>query len=282
MDAPQLGYLDLALASALVLANAGLSWLLDLGLARQIVVATARAAVQLSLVGLVLKLLFAAVSLPLVLLAVAVMIGAASQEVATRQERWFRGWWGYGVGAGPMAVATLAVAGFALTTHIRSDPWYDPRFVIPLVGIILGNAMSGVSLALNSLLTGVSRDRAAIESRLALGVDRMTALGPFLQRAMRSGLIPVINQMAAAGLITLPGMLTGQVLAGMDPAEAVKYQILILFLLAGATGFGVLGAVQVAARRLTDERHRLRLDRLLPAAVPANGRPRRQAGAVPR
>lgn len=275
MDAPPLGYLDLALASGLVLANAALSWMLHLGLERQIVVAAARAAVQLSLVGLVLKLLFATVSLPLVLLAVAVMIAAASREVATRQERRFSGWWGFGVGAGPMAVATLAVAGFALATHIRSEPWYDPRFVIPLVGIILGNAMSGVSLGLNSLLTGVSRDRAAIESRLALGADRMEALGPFLQRAMRGGLIPVINQMAAAGLITLPGMLTGQVLAGMDPGEAVKYQILILFLLAGATGFGVLGAVYVAARRLTDERHRLRLDRLRPAAAPANGRSRR-------
>jgi putative ABC transport system permease protein len=84
-----------------------------------------------------------------------------------------------------------------------------------------------------------------------------------LQRsALRSGMIPIINQMSAAGVITLPGMMTGQILAGMDPLEAAKYQILLLFLLSGGAGLGALAAVYVAVWRITDERDRLRLDRL--------------------
>jgi len=75
-------------------------------------------------------------------------------------------------------------------------------------------------------------------------------------------MIPIVNQMSAAGIITLPGMMTGQILAGMEPVEAAKYQILILFLVAGGAGLGALGATTAAAWRITDERHRLRLDRL--------------------
>jgi putative ABC transport system permease protein len=74
--------------------------------------------------------------------------------------------------------------------------------------------------------------------------------------------MPIVNAMAATGLVALPGMMTGQILSGVDPTEAVKYQILIMFLIAGGTGFGALTAVLAAAARITDGRHRLRLDRL--------------------
>ena len=79
---------------------------------------------------------------------------------------------------------------------------------------------------------------------------------------MRTGLIPMVNAMAAAGIVSLPGMMTGQILAGNPPTEAVKYQILIMFLIASGTGFGVMTAVTTGSRRLFDERERLRLDRL--------------------
>lgn len=81
-------------------------------------------------------------------------------------------------------------------------------------------------------------------------------------KALRSGFTPIINAMAATGVVSLPGMMTGQILSGVDPREAVKYQLLIMFLLGGATGLGVLGATFASVWRLTDSRHRLRLDRL--------------------
>jgi putative ABC transport system permease protein len=135
--------------------------------------------------------------------------------------------------------------------------------LIPLLGIILGNVMNGVSVTLNAVSTAIVREQPAIEGRLALGTDRYTALKQLQRSALRSGMIPIINQMSAAGVITLPGMMTGQILAGMAPLEAAKYQILLLFLLSGGAGLGALGAVYVATWRITDERDRLRLDRLV-------------------
>ena len=122
--------------------------------------------------------------------------------------------------------------------------------------------MSGVSISLNAFNTGIVRERAAIESQLALGANRFEALKSLQRSALRSGMIPIINQMSAAGIITLPGMMTGQILAGMPPFEAAKYQIFVLFLLAGGSGLGALAATYVAVWRTTDVRDRLRLDRL--------------------
>ena len=95
-----------------------------------------------------------------------------------------------------------------------------------------------------------------------LGASKQTATAPVTREALRSALIPVINSMAATGVVSLPGMMTGQILGGVPPAEAVKYQILVMFLIAGGTGLGAVAAVVGGVYRLTDARHRLRLDRL--------------------
>jgi putative ABC transport system permease protein len=262
MSPLMIGYNDLAVAAILVVLNAVLTWMLDLGLSRTILIAGVRAVVQLLLVGLVLKTVFALAS-PVLIAAVALaMFTMASYEISSRQERRFAGLWSYGIGAGTTMLATLFVTAFAVLGALRPNPWYAPQVLIPLLGIILGNVMNGVSVSLNALSTAITRERPAIEARLALGTDRYTALKPLQRSALRSGMIPIINQMSAAGVITLPGMMTGQILAGMDPLEAAKYQILLLFLLGGGAGLGALMAVYVAAWRITDERDRLRLDRL--------------------
>jgi putative ABC transport system permease protein len=134
--------------------------------------------------------------------------------------------------------------------------------------MILGNTMTGISLGLDTLTTAAVRERASIEARIVLGAARFEALRPAMQEAMRRGLMPMINAMAAAGVVSLPGMMTGQILAGVPPGEAVRYQLLIMFLIAGATGLGLLMAVLGGAWRLTDHRHRLRPDRLKEAARP--------------
>jgi putative ABC transport system permease protein len=101
-----------------------------------------------------------------------------------------------------------------------------------------------------------------LEQRLLLGQDRTRAILDIRRDSMRTGMIPIINAMATAGIVSLPGMMTGQILAGSPPLEAVKYQILVMFLIASSTGFGIILALWLAARKLFDERHRLRLDRL--------------------
>ncbi len=95
-----------------------------------------------------------------------------------------------------------------------------------------------------------------------LGATRLEAIADIRREAMRSGMMPIINAMATAGLVSLPGMMTGQILAGSPPLEAVKYQILVMFLISAGTGFGVTAALWLASKHLFDERHRLRLDKL--------------------
>lgn len=257
-----LGYTDIALAASLVLIHAVLSLVLRLGLARQIVVAASRMVVQLALLGVVLEALFAVVSPLWTGVAALVMVSFAGYEATARQRRRLAGPWGYGVGAGAILMAAGLITGLALATAVRPDPWYDPHYAIPLLGMVLGNTLTGVALGLNTLTATARRDRAAIEARLALGADKWTALGPTLREAMLSGMIPIINAMAATGLVAIPGMMTGQILAGAAPEDAIKYQLLVMFMIAGGTGFGVFAAVYAGAARLSDKRHRLRLDRL--------------------
>ena len=150
----------------------------------------------------------------------------------------------------------------ALTVIINNDPWYTPQYAIPLLGMMLGNTMTGIALGLERLTQAAREQRKNIEARLMLGHSAQQAIMDIRRQSMRYGMFPIINSMAAAGLVSLPGMMTGQILAGSPPLEAVKYQILIMFLIAAGTGFGTVIAVVLGSHRLFDERERLRLDRL--------------------
>ena len=263
---------DLLLAALLVAALALVSRRMGLGLAGQIIVAALRTTIQLCLVGLVLNVVFASIH-PLWIGAMAtVMLLAAAREVMARQNRRFTGWWGFGMGAVSMFVSSFAITILALVAVIGVDPWYTPQYAIPLLGMMLGNTMTGIALGLDRLTESAWDRRRIIEARLMLGSSWAEAIGSIRNASARSAMIPTINAMAAAGLVSLPGMMTGQILAGNPPVEAVKYQILIMFIISAGTGFGALIAVWVGSRRLFDNRHRLRLDRL--------GRPPGGAGST--
>ena len=257
-----LNYGELAVASVLVLIDAALSLIFGLRIHRSLLIATVRMVVQLTLVGLLLTALFAAISPLWTGVVVLAMILFAGQEATQRQDRRLSGWWSFGLGTGSMMAASVLVTTFALLTAVRPTPWYDPRYAIPLLGMILGNCMTGIALGLNTLTTSLILRRAGVEAQLMLGATRWEAAAPVTRDALRSALMPTINSMAATGLVSLPGMMTGQILSGVPPVEAVKYQILVMFLIAGGTGFGSVAAVLGGVYRLTDARHRLRLDRL--------------------
>ncbi|MGE5477304.1 MAG: ABC transporter permease [Bacteroidales bacterium] len=262
MNYIRLDLVDILAAGLLVVANGALSLALGLGIARKMLVAAARMVVQLLLVGLVLTWLFSTMSPWLTLGVAGLMVLFAGHEITSRQERRLTGWWGYGLGTGCMLLAAGVVTVMALTTQLRADPWYDPRYAIPLLGMVLGNTMTGIALGMNTLASAVRLRRPAVEARLALGDDRRQAMAPLVRQALATALTPIVNSMAATGVVSLPGMMTGQILGGVEPVEAVKYQILVMFLIAGGTGLGAVAAVLGAARRLTDGRHRVRLDRL--------------------
>lgn len=263
MTPVNLSAVDLLLASLSLIIASGLSIVLSLNVQRPLAIAAVRMVAQLLLMGLMLRYVFAISSPALTLLVLAVMMIAATYEVYSRQQYRLGGWKRFGLGGLPITLATVFVTGLALTTALREASWLDPQHAIPLMGIILGNVMNGTSLALNAMLTSVQREKRAIEAHLSLGADRYLALKEVRISATRNGLIPVINQMVGAGIIVLPGIMTGQILAGMDPLDAAKYQILLMLLLAGAGTLGVIVATQLCLMAVTDNRHRLRLDRLI-------------------
>lgn len=262
MNVISLSALDLSMAAVLVIVLAVISQVLKLDLSSRIIIAAIRTVVQLLLIGLVLKALFAHVDLLFVAALSIIMLLIAGREVMARQQRRFGGIWGYGLGTLSMFISSFALTIYALIVIVGTDPWYTPQYAIPLLGMMLGNTMTGVSLALDKLTTTAWQQRSIIEARLILGQDWRTAIGDITRDSVRIGMIPMINAMAAAGLVSLPGMMTGQILSGTDPIEAVKYQILIMFLITAGTGFSAMLATWIGARHLFDDRQRLRLERL--------------------
>ena len=157
---------------------------------------------------------------------------------------------------------SFTVTLLALTVIIGGSPWYAPQYAIPLLGMLLGNTMTGIAVALDNLTRQTLDKHAQIEARLALGHSTEQAIGDIRRDALRAGLIPIVNSMTTAGIVSLPGMMTGQILAGSPPMEAAKYQLLILFLIAAGTGLGSVAAVMLGSHRLFDVRSRLRRDRV--------------------
>ena len=262
MNVVALSAWDLATAALLVLALGGLSVLMQIGIERQLLIAASRTVVQLLLVGLVLKVLFAAASPLWIALMGAVMLLVAAREISARLNHRLDAHQDFTSGLTALGLSCVSVLLLTLLVIIDNQPWYAPRYAIPIFGMLLGNCMTGIALAMNTLIGSAINHRAVIEQRLALGASYPESIATFKSEAVRTAMIPTINAMAAAGIVALPGMMTGQILAGTTPVEAVKYQILVMFLIAASTGFGVLLAVWMTIRRLFDDRHRLRLDRL--------------------
>lgn len=260
MNVISLSVMDLGLSAGLLLIMALLSLRLHLGLEKKILIFSARMTAQLLFIGLVLRYLFASGSLFLVVLMSLVMVLAAGREVGARQNRKIRGISGYAINVAAMFMSSFSVTLIALLVIIGVDPWYTPQYAIPLLGMLLGNTMTGISLALDRMTELLHDRRGEVEQRLLLGQTWQEASRDIRRGCMRTGMMPIINSMAAAGLISLPGMMTGQILGGTPPIEAVKYQILIMFLIGAGTGFGVVSAIWLSGNHLFDKRHRLKTE----------------------
>jgi len=161
-------------------------------------------------------------------------------------------------GVGVFAEAALA-AGATLGLVIALGVFEPkPRYLIPVAGIVIGNAMTAAAVALNRLGDEVARSRREIEATLALGATAAQAARPLLRRSLRSGLIPLVDQTKTTGLITFPGIMVGMLLAGADPVDAVRLQLIILYTLLGAVSLSSLIAMTLAYRNFFTAAHQLR------------------------
>jgi putative ABC transport system permease protein len=233
----------LSVALALIAVAVALSRRFGLGLERDLALGTARCAAQLLAIGYVLRLLFADERWYWVVLALAVMILVAAFTSARRVEH------GPGVRAlFPRALAAIAAgAAVALvpvfTLIVAPRPWFEARYLVPIGGMMLASAMNVVAQVFERIFASAHAEAAVIEQLLALGASPQQALAPQLRKAIRAALIPTINGLLTVGLVALPGMMTGQIVGGTAPEQAVRYQIVIMYqLVAVAAVSGTLAA----------------------------------------
>lgn len=252
---PSLGLEQIGVAALLVAFAAAISIALQLKLEKLLAIAALRTVAQLLLVGYVLKYVFALRSFVPVLAIVLVMVGLAGHAALGRVKYSYRT--AFLDTAVSLCVCGLLTAYVVTSLVLGIHPWYQPQYLIPLVGMILGNCLTGVSISLDQLLSDLVERRMEIEADLALGASAWEAAGEPLREVVRRGMIPTINAMLVVGIVSLPGMMTGQILAGSSPLLAVKYQIMVMFMLAGATSAGCVLVVLLAFRRVFTRRHQL-------------------------
>ena len=260
MNYIEIGYGQLALAVLLILVNISLSFAFRLGLGRSLAIATGRMLIQLLLIGFVLEWLFTQKNPWLILAISLVMASIAGISAVNRTKFRFIGiYW-----SSLLSVLTAAaiVTSFAMGGIIRVQPWYDPQYLIPMLGMVLGNTLNGISLGLDRFMGSVIHQKDQIETLLALGATRWEAAHAQIRQSIRVGMIPMINSMMVMGVVSLPGMMTGQLLAGANPIDAVRYQIVIVLMIAAGAALGTFGVVMLAYRRLLSRDHQLRLDYL--------------------
>lgn len=232
----ELDTIDLALCLGLIGIAVALSLWQKLNLESKFIIGAGRALLQLLVVGYVLDIIFAIDNWLAVVLILAVMISIAAVVARNRIDKkittllpivWLS-----------IFASTALTLSYVIIVIVRPPTWYEPQYLIPLAGMLLGNAMNSASLSGERLVSAIGQNYLEIETHLSLGATPKQAIFKYQQEAIRAGLIPILNNMTIVGLVSLPGMFTGQVLAGATPLNAASYQILILFAIA-LTNFSI-------------------------------------------
>ncbi len=199
---------------------------LQLGIIRDTLIAAVRMTVQLLLVGLYLKYIFQLNNPLLSLLWVTVMLVVANISILNKaglKRRLF--FWRSLAG---VAGSTLFVSCWFILIAIQPDPIYDARYMVPIVGMILGNCLRSNVLSLERFYSGIRKNENEFMTYLMLGANLREATRPYLRDAIKAAVNPSVATMATMGIVSLPGMMTGQILGGAMPMEAIKYQIGIM------------------------------------------------------
>ncbi|OUL20445.1 iron export ABC transporter permease subunit FetB [Nostoc sp. 106C] len=223
---------DLAVAVGLMAIAVGLSAWEKLGLELNFLFATGRTILQLLVLGYVLDFIFAVDNVWAVLAILAIMLTitaiVARNRISQKLPRVLLWVWG------SIFISTALTVLYSIFLIVQPERWYEPRYMIPLAGVVLGNAMNAAAIAGERLVNTINTSHLEIETHLSLGATPQQAISQYRTEAIRAGLIPTLNQMMLIGMVALPGITTGQLLAGAKPPDAVSYEILLLFMVAFA------------------------------------------------
>ncbi|MBU2490128.1 MAG: iron export ABC transporter permease subunit FetB [Proteobacteria bacterium] len=256
-----IGNWQLALGVIFIFFAGAASLVHKLGLGKDLAVGTVRTFAQLFLMGYALTIIFQLTMGWVVVLIYAGMIFFAAWTVRGRvtekQVRFFF------PTLGAMMASYMLVTILITGVIVQAEPWWDPRYFLPLGGMVVGNSMTAISLSLDRFFSDLRTRREEVEMKLSLGADYKEASRDIFASAISAGMIPSINSMMGVGLVFIPGMMTGQVLTGADPMDAVRYQIIVMLMLVGSTAIGSLLVTWLVRRRCFGPAHQLVLTRSL-------------------
>lgn len=238
---------QLALSALFLVVAALLSLKYRLGLQKDLLVGAVRCFVQLLVMGYLLEIIFGMQS-ALMVMGLLLVMGFFATRIAVDRVRQ--------PGIPLMMPTFIAIQiSFFLVTFLVSgciigaDPWWTPQYAIPIGGMIAGNAMNTISLALDRFFADMRLRRHEVELRLLLGADPIEASADIFRDALRTGMIPSINSLMGVGLVALPGMMTGQILAGANPQDAVRYQVVVMLMMVATTAMVSFLALWLVRRR---------------------------------
>ncbi len=238
---------QLLLALLFILVAQASSFIFHLGLNRDITIGTLRTFSQLFLMGYVLTFILKTSSPWLTLGVFMVMVVSAMFIIKGRvKEKQIA----YIIPTFlTMFISYLATALFVSGLVIGITPWWEPRYFIPAGGMVIGNSMSALAISLERLFRDMRQQKEVIEMKLSLGANYREASNDIFRNAVTAGMIPSINAMMGVGLVFIPGMMSGQILAGTDPLIAIRYQIVVMLMLVGSTAVSSVVVMLIVRRR---------------------------------
>ncbi|CAO3696914.1 unnamed protein product [Rhizopus stolonifer] len=257
----ELSWWNVMEASTFVLAAAFLSFLLGIKLEFSLILSGLRCVIQLSLMGLVLDDVLKTKHMSVILsMSIFLVILASYEIVFNRTKKTFKRMF-------PIMFVTLLVSNMLVTylgtsVILQVYPFWDPATFVPVIGMLLGNSMTSVAMATERCLDQFKVHAPVLETRLAYGASRYEASLPLAVDAIRMALMPVITQLSVMGMINIPGMMTGQIMAGTPIIQAVIYQQCIMFMIAASSALGAIMIVTACMSILVDDNQILRHDRI--------------------
>ena len=247
--------LHVILAAVPILGVALVTAHLRLQLHNKILIGVVRAAGQLSFLGWILVPIFTSNIWWMTLAYCILMVLVAAAEAVSRPQYTYPGV--FFTTCMSMSIVTGVIIVFAMVYVIGIDPWYDPQYLIPMLGMLLGNTCSSVSVGLSSVLNEFVTKRDTIEMLLSFGATRMEATRDLMHHSIHLAMTPLLNMMNVVGIVSIPGMMTGQILGGSDPSMAARYQIVIFFLIGASSSINAMVTIFLAVISLCSSNHQL-------------------------
>jgi putative ABC transport system permease protein len=244
--------LDVVASLALVALAAGVSYWRRVELEKDLGIAVLRSFLQLTAIGYVIQAIFDSDSLLLVLLLLTVMVAFGSWTARSRARAVPGALMPIALALGAAALSTL---GLVLALGIF-DP--EPRYLVPVGGMVIGNAMTAAAVSLNRLADDVEQSRLQIEATLALGATSAEAARGLVTRSLRSGMIALVDSTKTTGVVFFPGTMVGMLLAGADPIDAVRLQLILLWTLMGSVAISAVIATSLGYRGFFTAAHQLK------------------------